>query len=311
MDSGDLPFDMRMPPIDDTTADHLLSGAMAPDDAPPGYGPVAALVRAAGGPIRGDELELERRGADVAAVVAAIRVSAAPPTPQGEKATMRKRFGLKVAAFAIPAALMASGAAAATGSLPAPAQSAVHGALAHVGVSVPGGHGPSGASANTGASGNHTSTGQPVGPDATGPAAFGLCQAFAASAGHPSANSVAFKNLQKAATAKGFATVSAYCATVTPGNSSSTSGDASGSAPDSTPGSGHVPTSIPAGPPSSTPGSSHVPSSIPAGPPSSTPGSSHAPNSTPAGPPTSTPASGTTPVSTPAGPPTSVPAGRP
>ena len=71
-----------------------------------------------------------------------------------------KLVSLKALGIAVPAmALTASGAAAATGSLPAPAQSAVHGALAHVGVSVP--------------SGNDTPTGQ-GNVDLGGHAAAGL-----------------------------------------------------------------------------------------------------------------------------------------
>jgi hypothetical protein len=312
MDSGDLHHDMRIPPIDDETADRLLAGAVAPEDAPPGYAPVAALVMAA--TARAHDHELMRRETDIAAAVAAI---GAPPVaaaaPQGGRMTTSKtRFGMKAAALAVPAAvLLGAGAAAATGSLPGPAQSAVHNALSHVGVSVPT-SGPDNSGTNGTPSSQSSSNSQAVGPDATGPAAFGLCQAFAASAGHPSANSVAFRNLQKAATAGGFASVTAYCATVTkPGSSSGAGSDSqsgSGSNAPSTTGSGHKPSSVP---PSSTPGSGHVPASTPAGPPSSTPAAGHTQVSTPAGPPSSTPASGHTQVSTPAGPPTSTPAGKP
>jgi hypothetical protein len=63
------------------------------------------------------------------------------------------------------------------------------------------------------ASANPSSTAGPVGPDATGPAAFGLCHAFGGTkavtkAGNPS---VARRNLLAAATAAG-QTIEVYCA---------------------------------------------------------------------------------------------------
>jgi hypothetical protein len=61
-----------------------------------------------------------------------------------------------------------------------------------------------------------------VGPDATGPAAFGLCNAW--SHGGLSTNSVAYASLVKAAGAEG--DLAAYCATVPhPGSASHPSGD--------------------------------------------------------------------------------------
>ena len=61
-----------------------------------------------------------------------------------------------------------------------------------------------------------TATAGPVGPDATGPAAFGLCTAYAH--GGLSTTSVAYGSLEKAA--GGATSITTYCATiVSPGHS--------------------------------------------------------------------------------------------
>ena len=61
-----------------------------------------------------------------------------------------------------------------------------------------------------------TTKATPVGPDATGPAAFGLCTAWshAKDSGNAAEKSIAFRNLATAATAAGANDVTAYCATV-------------------------------------------------------------------------------------------------
>lgn len=299
MAPDDLYSDMRRYPVDDETASRLLAGAVEPDDAPPGYAQVAALIQAAKAPATADERA--RRDADVSTIAAAlVTPPAATVTPEGTRMISR-RFSLKALGIAIPAlALTATGAAAATGNLPSPAQSAVHGALAHVGVSVPS------VDDNTGNTGTHSANNaNAVGPDATGPAEFGLCRAFMASNGHPSTNSVAFRNLEKAAGSEG---VAAFCAGVMPGNGQSGNTGTTGSADNGSAGTNGKPSSVP---PNSTPGSGDAPTSTPAGPPTSTPGSDHTSTSTPAGPPTSTPGSDHAPTSTPAGPPSSTPAGKP
>ena len=301
MPSDDLYSEMRRHPIDDQTAERLLAGAVDPDDAPPAYAQVAALVQAAKAPATADEVV--RRDADVAAVTAALARPAAGVSTSERTSIISRRFGAKALAIAIPAlALSATGAAAATGSLPTPAQSAVHGALSDVGVSVPSGR-SSDNSGDSGTTGTHAANNaNAVGPDATGPAKYGLCRAYAANKGHMSSNSVAFRNLVNAA--GGAANVASFCAGATPGNSTSANAGTSGASSDAN-------TNGTNGPPTSTPGSDHSNNSTPAGPPTSTPGSDHSSNSNPAGPPTSTPGSDHANTSTPAGPPSSTPAGRP
>lgn len=95
------------------------------------------------------------------------------------------------------------------------------------------------------------STGQPpqqaVGPDATGPAMFGLCTAF--SNGGLSTQSVAYRNLATAA--GGDTQITTYCASATPGGK--TAGSATTSKLQPTPkgivpgttGQGHRPTTTP------------------------------------------------------------------
>jgi len=64
----------------------------------------------------------------------------------------------------------------------------------------------------------------PVGPDATGPAAFGLCNAYkhASVHGKSAQHSIAFRNLARAA--GGAANIAAYCATIPhPGSGSPSS----------------------------------------------------------------------------------------
>jgi hypothetical protein len=271
---------MPRTPLDDATADRLLTGALHPEDAPPGYGQVAALVGAARGaphPINPTD-----RAAAVSAITAAI--SSAPgnsltPQRKGNRHMISRLLTLKALGVALPAvALTAGSAAAATGSLPTPAQAAVASALSTVGVHVPNGH-------DSTDSTNSSAPASAVGPDASGPAKYGLCTAWKANNGHASSHSVAFSNLQKAAIAAN-ETVTQFCAGVTPPSGSNTSNDtkdSSGANNDTNS------ATTPSGPPSSTPADGTAPEDTPAGPPSSTPASKSAPVDTPAGPPSSTP----------------------
>ncbi len=117
----------------------------------------------------------------------------------------------KAAAAAVAAGTVLGGAATAAyaGALPAPAQQFAHNTIGA----------PSPKASHTPGAPQAT----PVGPDATGPAAFGLCTAYAHAKTHGSASqqSVAFRNL--AAAAGGAANIAAYCAKVPhPGSSHAT-----------------------------------------------------------------------------------------
>jgi hypothetical protein len=118
-------------------------------------------------------------------------------------------LGAKLAAAAGAAAIAVLGAGAAaayTGSLPAALQKFAHAAIAAPGV-------------RKGSSAPAEGTGGPRGPSVTGPAAYGLCNAYQHAEEHGTASqrAVAFRNLVSAA--GGVGQVTAYCASVPhPGN---------------------------------------------------------------------------------------------
>jgi hypothetical protein len=160
---------------------------------------------------------------------------------------------LKIAAAATVLSLGGIAYAAHEGSLPAPAQKAAHDLLGSVGVP---------AANDASDNGN--------GPDATGPAAVGLCRAFTAGEKDQQGSaldSVAFKAL--AAAAGGEDQIDAYCQQVL--------ADSGSHRPDQTPPADpasanvpSVPTDHPTGPPDSLPTTGH-----PTGQPSVTPSASH------------------------------------
>lgn len=121
--------------IDEDTASRLLQGLVHPDDAPPGYGAVADLLNSAArlplGPVDEDATTT------VSAMVAVIRD--APPTPEisRRKSMLGKLLAGKALAAVAVLGLSATGAAAATGSLPDQAQAVVSDAASHVGVNIP------------------------------------------------------------------------------------------------------------------------------------------------------------------------------
>lgn len=132
----DLDDEMRRFPLDDHTADRILSGAVAPDDAPPDLAPVAQAVRDARGPAA--EWELAHRTQIVAAVLAAVEANPGPrPLPTRRRPMLIRFFSAKVALAAVSGVLATTGVAAAGGSLPDPAQSFAASTLDHIGISIP------------------------------------------------------------------------------------------------------------------------------------------------------------------------------
>lgn len=117
--------------LDDRTADRLLAGAVEPADAPPGFAASAQLFGQAGAfePVDPDPAFL---------TVLADTAAATPHTvPTRRKKTMLAQLlSAKVAAAAATVVLSATGAAAATGTLPDAAQSAVADAVSHIGVNI-------------------------------------------------------------------------------------------------------------------------------------------------------------------------------
>ncbi|MEO6468243.1 MAG: hypothetical protein ABIP21_04020 [Acidimicrobiia bacterium] len=118
--------------LDANTAERLLSGAVAAADAPPGYGAVASVLAAAVSPGPVPEMDFEELAR------AARRTADRPgPSPTRRSPMLGKLLTMKAAAAAGVILIGASGAAAATGTLPGSVQGVAHSTLAHIGVEVP------------------------------------------------------------------------------------------------------------------------------------------------------------------------------
>lgn len=128
--------------------------------------------------------------------------------------------GSKIAMGALVVGTIAAGgtvAAAYTGSLPAPLQQSAH---SLIGAPAPTASVTATATATPTPTDTATATptpiATPVGPDATGPAAYGLCQAY--TRGGLATSSIAYTSLVTAA--NGAANITGYCATIaSPGQS--------------------------------------------------------------------------------------------
>ena len=254
-DMPNIPGSQRadVPELPDGALDALLTGDLVTDEACAGLQPAAALLAALTAAPHDGEL------AGHARVLAEFRHRGGMPVHARRSARRRPRLltsllTAKAAAAAAAAAIALGGVAAAayTSTLPAPAQQ-----FAHSVIGAPSPQ-PSHRSGTPQATPVRTDA---VGPDATGPAAFGLCTAYAHAKAHGTASqkAMAFRNL--AAAAGGAAKIAAYCAAVPhPGSSQSSQ---SASAPTHPAG---KPTSHPTGKPSShpTPHPAGRPSSAPA-----------------------------------------------
>jgi hypothetical protein len=242
-----------VPEIEDASLAALLAGAELPAGSPPELQPLSdVLAPLTAGPAS-DELAGE------AAALAVFRTRVGVPVPASRSHHRRhplltSLLPARAAAAAAVAALGAGGFATAAfaGALPAPAQQFAHHTI---GAPAPDSSPSAGAHPST--------TGTPAGPDATGPAAFGLCTAYAHAKAHgtSSQQAVAFRNLKAAA--GGAANIAAYCATVphrgaSPSHTSHPTGQPTSQ-----------PTSHPTGPPTSHP--TGPPTSHPTGPPTSHP----------------------------------------
>jgi hypothetical protein len=205
------------PALDEDTADRLLSGRLDPADTPSAYAPVARLVKAATGPAAPEELAGE------AAMIAAFKAHAHPRTLVPRRASMpSKLLSVKAAAAMIAAVLSVGGvAAAATGMLPGrAAQQATD-------------HASSAAGGGSAAQAHGSGQGAAKGPDATGAAKNGLCQAWQSGQGGSNGkreDSTAFQAL--AAAAGGADKVDAYCQTATTAGHAANGPDATGAAKD-------------------------------------------------------------------------------
>jgi hypothetical protein len=175
--------------IDDDTADRLLSGRLAPEDAPSGYAGLAALACTATGPAT--PAELAREPADVAAGVAAVVSGPVPLSTLSRRRSMiGKLLTAKAAAGAAVLALGAGTAAAAiSGALPIQATSHANThakaglatAASHVGTGGDTSSGHARSSGHPASPGTSTTPGSvPTTGTANSHAMFGLCAAFLA-----------------------------------------------------------------------------------------------------------------------------------
>ena len=132
----DLENEMEHVPLDADTADRILAGATAPEDAPPTYAGVVRLLENV--PETG-VAELPREAAMVSAIAAAVRASANPPVLDRRKSRMTSTLVRpKLAAAFLAASLAATTSLAFAGSLPGAAQDVASAVLATLGVQVPG-----------------------------------------------------------------------------------------------------------------------------------------------------------------------------
>jgi hypothetical protein len=126
---------MMRKPLDPETATRLLSGSVHPDDAPPGFAGVAALLNAAASLAAGPDKAAA--APTVAAMVEAIRAQEPVSLRPSRRRMAARVLSVKVAAAVSTLALATGGAAAATGSLPDSIQEAVAEAVSHVGIDLP------------------------------------------------------------------------------------------------------------------------------------------------------------------------------
>lgn len=186
--------------------DALLAGTCQPEEAPAELRAVAEVF----GALRAPADQREVAGWDQA-LITYRGMAGLPEAPNSGRSHRRQRraapLGTKLAAaagVAVVAVLSGGVAAAYTGHLPVALQRVAHDTIAAPAVR------------ETRAVPTPTPNGQvhPVGPPATGSAAYGLCRAYQQAGEHGKAgqNSVAFRNLVNAA--GGADQVAAYCAKI-------------------------------------------------------------------------------------------------
>jgi hypothetical protein len=197
----------QAPPLDLNLADRILSGALSSEDLPPALGPMANALDS----VRSiaDEPDSKRGAVDrrtIESMVSYLTDSKRHPArwlrfPAPEPVPRRLggfRVRLATATVAVGLAFLVGVAYA--GRLPAPAQNAMSVVLSKVGLDVPRHAGSDDATNDETPEGGDKSGA--VGPDPTGPAHDGLCNAYFNGNGGMNGgkfDSVAFQNVQEAA----------------------------------------------------------------------------------------------------------------
>jgi hypothetical protein len=153
---SDIEYEVYLAPLDTNTCDRLLAGAVAPEDAPPGYADVVRLLDAVSAEPAADELARE------AELVPMIATSVLSST-SSQVASPRRSFTPsalsrpRLAAALIAAMLACSGGLASAGGLPAPAQDVASAILGKVGISIPAANEKAGAERGVGGTSIETS----------------------------------------------------------------------------------------------------------------------------------------------------------
>jgi hypothetical protein len=190
--------------LDARTVDRILSGKMEPGEGGARVAALTNLLHAAAAPVGS---AADPRADLLAAMSVAVVAGASPSVPAPRARSLGRRRGHRIRARAAAVAFaltLALGTGLAYAGALGPLQSAAAHVLHTFGLNVHAHHGGTAPS--------------PVGPDVTGPAAVGLCNAYASGQGGTNGgkiDSVAFQNLQDAATAVG-QTVDEFCASVAP-----------------------------------------------------------------------------------------------
>jgi hypothetical protein len=219
----DLQGDVRRSAFDPDLVERLLDGELEPDDAPDALAGIAALVRTARSPATAAELMDEPRVLQAMAV-APVDASGVPSPGRTRMITQVTRT--KAAAIVVLSALgVGAVAAAVTANKPkdhGKAGPTTDPIVVTVPATEPGSTLPETTAGDETATSTSTTptaiaaqvAAQGQGPDATGPAAYGLCTAWTAQQRNGAQpNGVAFHNLDDAAAAAGMATAD-YCALV-------------------------------------------------------------------------------------------------
>jgi hypothetical protein len=134
---SDMEYEGYRVPLDLDTADRLLAGTVAPEDAPPGYAEVTVLLDDASAEPAQEELAHE---AEMVALIAAT-VRSSPCNNSSSPRRSFMPFALsrrRLTGALVAAALACSAGLASAGSLPGAAQQVASDMLAKVGISVPG-----------------------------------------------------------------------------------------------------------------------------------------------------------------------------
>jgi hypothetical protein len=129
---------MRTFQLDRDTADRMLAGRVAPDDAPPGYADLARLVAAVSAPPA--PRELTRQEEDVEAAAAIRSPGPSPASAPRGPSRRRTRFArVRTVTLVAAGTVIATSGLAAAGVLPDPVQDVVSDVLSRVGIAVPAG----------------------------------------------------------------------------------------------------------------------------------------------------------------------------